>query len=281
MNISRRGFVKFGVASIAAAAMGTSMVGCSGGSAANTNTAAKAGRTIKVVTCGNAEPYSLVASDGKWTGMEPEMWAEVEKRLGAKVEMTATYDHTTVFGELAATRADVAANCYAINAKRLETYLACDPIYADAQVIAVKPDSSYKTYEDLRGKKIAVTSGQAAQTTVEKIAPDYNWEVVTYEDSTAAFQDVSLGRVDACANTVTNFQKAMKAQNLEFRFLDQKLYGNNVSWFLMPANKDLRDELNGVIAEMHKDGTLSAMTTKWFGEDLTKLISDEWLKADK
>ena len=28
---------------------------------------------------------------------------------------------------------------------------------------------------------------------------------------------------------------------------------------------------------MHKDGTLSRITTKWFYDDLTKLISDQWL----
>lgn len=236
-----------------------------------------------VGTVGSGEPYSYVASDGKWTGMEPELWAEVEKRTNFKVEMKQVGDHASIFGELSTGRIEVAANCYAINAKRLETYLASDPIYADAQVIIVKPESEYKTFEDLRGKTIGVTSGQASQATVEKMAPEYDWQVVTYEDSNAGFQDCSLGRVDAFANTITNIQKAERAQGLSFRQLDKKLFGNNVGWFFRDDEngKAIRSELNKVISDMHKDGTISKLCEKWFFEDLSKVISNEWLTATR
>lgn len=294
--MDRRNFVKLAGSALVVAGM-AALTGCgeSGSTAesekatstetATTETSASTEssetRTVKVATTGSGEPYSLVDADGKWTGMEADMWAEVESRLGWKVEMSAVGDTSSVFGELTAGRADVAANCYAITEARLETYIACDPIYGDAQVVIVQPDSSYKTLEDLRGCTMGVTSGQAAQNTIEELAPTYDWDVVTYEESNAGFQDCALGRVDAYANTVTNIEKAEAAQGLEFRMLDEKLFGNNVSWFLMPEQTELRDELNKVIAEMHEDGTLSELTKKWFLEDMTTYISDEWVKADK
>ncbi len=295
--MDRRNFVKLAGSALVAAGM-AALTGCgeSGSTAesekttsstetASTDTAASTEgsetRTVKVATTGSGEPYSLVDADGKWTGMEADMWAEVESRLGWTVEMSAVGDTSSVFGELTAGRADVAANCYAITEARLETYIACDPIYGDAQVVIVQPDSSYETLEDLRGCTIGVTSGQAAQNTIEELAPTYDWNVVTYEESNAGFQDCALGRVDAYANTVTNIEKAEAAQGLEFRMLDEKLFGNNVSWFLMPEQTELRDELNKVTAAMHEDGTLSELTKKWFLEDMTTYISDEWVKADK
>ncbi len=295
--MDRRNFVKLAGSALVVAGM-AALSGCgeSGSTAeeqkstsssetasteASTSTDNSETRTVKVATTGSGEPYSLVDADGKWTGMEADMWAEVESRLGWTVEMSAVGDTSSVFGELTAGRADVAANCYAITEARLETYIACDPIYGDAQVVIVQPDSSYKTLEDLRGCTIGVTSGQAAQNTIEELAPTYDWNVVTYEESNAGFQDCALGRVDAYANTVTNIEKAEAAQGLEFRMLEEKLFGNNVSWFLMPEQTELRDELNKVIADMLEDGTLSELTTKWFLEDMTSYISDEWLKADK
>lgn len=255
--------------------------GCANDTATNNSSENK--NLILVGTVGSGEPYSYVSSDGKWTGMEPELWAEVEKRTNYKIEMKQVGDHASLFGELASGRVDVAANCFAITSARLETYLASDPIYADAQVIIVKPESNYYTFEDLRGKTIGVTSGQAAQNTVEKMAPEYEWNVVTYEDSNAGFQDCSLGRVDAYANTITNIQKAERAQGLSFRQLDKKLFGNNVGWFFKDDDrgKALRSDLNKVIKELHDDGTLSKMCEKWFFEDLTKVISNEWLTATK
>ncbi len=295
--MDRRNFVKLAGSALVVAGM-AALTGCgesgsttesekttSSTEAASTDTSASSesseARTVKVATTGSGEPYSLVDADGKWTGMEADMWAEVESRLGWTVEMSAVGDTSSVFGELTAGRADVAANCYAITEARLETYIACDPIYGDAQVVIVQPDSSYKTLEDLRGCTMGVTSGQAAQNTIEELAPTYDWNVVTYEESNAGFQDCALGRVDAYANTVTNIEKAEAAQGLEFRMLDEKLFGNNVSWFLMPEQAELRDELNKVIADMHEDGTLSELTKKWFLEDMTSYISDEWVKADK
>ena len=74
--------------------------------------------TIVVGTVGSGEPYSMISSDSKWTGMEFEMWAEVEKRTNYKVEMKQVGDHASIFGELATGRIDFAANYYIINAKK-------------------------------------------------------------------------------------------------------------------------------------------------------------------
>lgn len=241
-------------------------------------------RTVIVGTVGNGEPYSLVDDAGNWTGIEADLWAEVAERTGWTVEMKQAGDLASVFGELESGRVDVAANCFAITEKRLESYLASDPIYGDAQVIIVQPDSSYETFEDLRGLKMGVTAGQAAQTTIEEMAPEYDWEVVTYEDTAAGFQDCALGRVDAYAHTVSQIKKAEQAQGLEFRMLDEKLFGNNVGWWFAPTDegKELRDACNEVIAEMKEDGTLSEIVSKWmYGEDMTQLAGSEWLSADR
>ena len=240
-------------------------------------------RTVVVGPVGSGEPYTLIADDGTWTGVEAELWAEVEERTGWQIDVKQVGDLASLFGEMDSGRVDVAANCLAITEARLENYLASDPIYADAQVIVVQPDSKYETLEDLRGCTIGVTAGQAAQSTVEGMASEYDWEVITYEDTTAGFQDVDLGRVDAFAHTVTSIEKAERAQGLEFRQLDEKLFGNNVGWWFpnTEEGKELRDELNGVLQEMQDDGTIREIVTKWFYEDLTQLISNDWLTADR
>jgi polar amino acid transport system substrate-binding protein len=37
-----------------------------------------------------------------------------------------------------------------------------------------------------------------------------------------------------------------------------------------PSTADFYAWLDGVVAEMHADGTLSQLSMKWFGEDITK-----------
>ncbi len=263
------------------------LIGCGssgqGADAPASSDQADGARTIIVGTAGTGEPYSAVSDSGEWTGIEAELWAEVAERTGWTIEMRQVADMSSLFGELETGRVDVAANCFAITESRLEKYLASDPLYGDAQVIIVQPDSEYQTFEDLRGKTIGVTAGQASQTTVEAMADQYDWNVITYEDSNAGFQDTALGRIDCYANTVTNIQKAQNAQGLEFRMLDELLFGNNVGWWFQDSEEGaaLRDELNAVLKEMMDDGTIAEIVTKWFGEDMTAYISEDYLTATK
>ena len=230
---------------------------------------------VVVVTAGTGEPYSLLSDDGKtWTGIDSEMWAEIEKRTGWEVEVKqAAFD--ALWGELDTERADVAANCFAVKKERADKYNATIPYYGDAQCVIVNEDSSYKTLEDLKGKTIGCTNGQAAQTIIEDAAKEIGFEVKLYEDSAVGMNDLVLGRIDAYANTTTNVNAfTHNHDEAKFRFFDENLMANNVAYFLPKTDRGekLTEELNKVLQDMLDDGTIAKITEKWMFADMTKLI---------
>lgn len=230
---------------------------------------------VVVVTAGTGEPYSLLSDDGKtWTGIDAEMWAEIEKRTGWEVEVKqAAFD--ALWGELDTERADVAANCFAVKKERADKYNATIPYYGDAQCVIVNEDSSYKTLEDLKGKTIGCTNGQAAQTIIEDAAKEIGFEVKLYEDSAVGMNDLVLGRIDAYANTTTNVNAfTHNHDEAKFRFFDENLMANNVAYFLPKTDRGekLTEELNKVLQDMLDDGTVAKITEKWMFADMTKLI---------
>lgn len=232
-------------------------------------------RKVVLVTSGAGEPYSLLADDGTWTGIDAEMWAEIEKRTGWEVEVKqAAFD--SIWGELDTNRADVAANCWAVKPERTEKYYASIPYYGDAQCIIVpEANTDINTFDDLKGKKVGCTNGQAAQTIIEQMSGEIGFEVVLYEDSTVGMNDLNLGRVDAYANTTTNVNNFMHYNDtIKFRFLDEDLTANNVAYFIQKTDegKELCDELNKVLQEMLDDGTVAKITEKWMFADMTQLI---------
>ena len=163
------------------------------------------GKKVTVVTSGTGEPYSLISDDGKWTGIDAEMWDEIEKRTGWEVEVKqASFD--AMWGELDTGRADVVANCLAVKEERTDKYNATIPYYGDSQCIIVNDDSDYKTSDDLKGKTVGCTNGQAAQTIIEDMAKEKGFTVKLYEDSAVGMNDLKLGRIDAYANTTTKNQ---------------------------------------------------------------------------
>ena len=61
-------------------------------------------------------------------------------------------------------------NCLAVKEERTDKYNATIPYYGDSQCIIVNDDSDYKTSDDLKGKTVGCTNGQAAQTIIEDMA---------------------------------------------------------------------------------------------------------------
>ena len=118
------------------------------------------GKKVTVVTSGTGEPYSLISDDGKWTGIDAEMWDEIEKRTGWEVEVKqASFD--AMWGELDTGRADVVANCLAVKEERTDKYNATIPYYGDSQCIIVNDDSDYKTSDDLKGKTFGIENNKS------------------------------------------------------------------------------------------------------------------------
>lgn len=235
-------------------------------------------KTVTVVTSGTGEPYTLLSDDGKWTGIDAEIWAEIEDRTGWNVEVKqAAFD--AMWGELDTGRADVVANCTAVKEERTDKYYATIPYYGDAQCVFVNEDNTdLQTVEDLKGLTVGCTNGQAAQTIIEDLAKEIGFEVKLYEDSAVGMNDLKMERIDAYANTTTNVNQFMhNNEDAHFRFFDENLMANNVAYFLPKTEegKELRDELNDLIQEMLDDGTIAKITEKWMYADMTKLIQEE------
>ena len=232
------------------------------------------GKKVTIVTAGTGEPYSLISDDGKWTGIDADMWDEIEKRTGWDVEVKqAAFD--AMWGELDTGRVDVVANCLAVKEERTEKYNATIPYYGDSQCIIVNDDSDYKTADDLKGKTVGCTNGQAAQTIIEDMAAEKGFTVKLYEDSAVGMNDLKLGRIDAYANTTTNVNAfTHNNSDAKFRFFDEQLLANNVAYFLAKTDdgNKLTEELNDVIQDMLDDGTVAKITEKWMYADMTKLI---------
>ncbi len=235
------------------------------------------GGKVVVVTSGTGEPYSLISDDGTWTGIDADMWDEIEKRTGWEVEVKqAAFD--SIWGELDTERADVSANCWAVKEERTDKYYATIPYYGDAQCVFVAEDNKdIQTFDDLAGKTVGCTNGQAAQTIIEQMSKDIGFTVTLYEDSSVGMNDLNLGRIDAYANTTTNVNNFTHYnEGIKFRFLDEDLTANNVAYFLPKTErgKAICDELDKVLQEMLDDGTIAKITEKWMFADMTQLIQE-------
>ena len=174
-------------------------------------------QTINVATTGGGPPYSLIDDEGNWSGTEADIWSEITDRTGWELEVQRVAGNA-IFGQLDTGRSDVAANNYALTEERAENYIYTDPIYAGwANTVATKGwNDEINTLDDLAGQTVGVMAGQAADIPLTELAEELDFEVIHYEGTGDAFQQLEIDRVDAVAGPRSLLNEYIERRGVDF-----------------------------------------------------------------
>ena len=170
--------------------------------------------------------------------------------------------------ELSSGNIDCIWNGMSITPEREESMAMTFPYLNNQIVCYVKDDSDITSLADLAGKSVAVQNGSYAE---ELLLSDAYADAKAsfadmpgFEDYLTALMDLQQGGVDA---VVGDYRiNSMGAENLKAAFpLEDDNYG-------IGFRKDdlaLRDKVQDILKEMKADGSLAAISEKWFGSDIT------------
>ena len=250
--------------------------GCGGQQQAASSSASSssgAGKAIVVGLDDNYPPMGFKDDSGEITGFDIDVAKEAAKRLGRDVEFKAI-DWDSKEAELKSGRVDVLWNGLDITEKRKENMLFSDPYMDNRQVVFVRKgdDMGIKTEADLKGKVVGTQSGGTTEEYYDGNAEAKNdlKELKKYQDYISAFMDLENGRVDAVVSDEITGRYYMSKHGDKLAALD--IVVGPVSQFGIGFRKDdtaLKDEVQKVIDEMVKDGTMAKISEKWFGKDIT------------
>lgn len=232
---------------------------------------------LKVATPATLFPTSYYNEDKELVGYEIDMMNEIGKRLDLKIE----YQEIGVAEALTSVdsgKVDVSVNNLTPTPERLEKYNMSESYkYSVSGMIVREDGSSNITAEDLsdwKGKK----AGGGAGTTFMRIAEKLGAEPVIYDNVTndVYLRDVSTGRTDFIPNDY--YTQVIAVKVITEKFPDIKVKMGNVQYnptesAIVMSKKDdsLKNELDKVIKEMKEDGSLKAISEKYYaGQDLTK-----------
>ena len=155
--------------------------------------------------------------------------------------------------------------------ERLEAMTFSEPYLENAQVVVVLADSPYQTLADFAGKTCGVQEGSSAQEAIRN-TPDFASslsQVVPYKENLTALMDLEVGGVDAVAMDFIVANYMIKTSGKNFRILDEHLSPEEYGIGFKKGNTELRDAVQKTLSEMKADGTLGAISEKWFGSDIT------------
>jgi polar amino acid transport system substrate-binding protein len=202
--------------------------------------------------------------DGGVEGFNVDLANEIGKRLGAEMDITAA-QWSGLLPAMQAGTYDFIVAPTTVTEERTRSLLFTEGyLNTDFQFVVAKDAPDITRIEDFKGKTISVNKGSAYDKWARGLEGEVGWKVESYGTNTDAVQAVIAGRAFAnvAGNTVSAWA-VKKNPRIKLSYLH-----STGRVFAMPFRNDsaaLRNKVEAVIECMKLDGTMSAMSEKWFG----------------
>jgi polar amino acid transport system substrate-binding protein len=259
---------------------------CNGGAEAdNLLDKVKAEGKIVMSTDPAYPPQSAIAADGSYEGFDIDVGTEIATRLGVDIEFETPSWEALTAGSWAG-RWDFSVGSMTITTPRQEVLAFSDPYYFTPAQMAVLPDSGITSLDELAGKTICVGGATTYQEWLEgtldfgtespQTQPPAGAEFTTRPTDRDCAEAWQAGRRDfeAWLSSSTTVQGAIDA-GLPVMKLGDPVYNEPLAVAFDRTGLDptsMVAEVNRILAEMRSDGTLRALSMKWFDEDLTTRV---------
>lgn len=215
-------------------------------------------------------PLGFTDEDGNIVGYDIDLAKEVTKRLGVEFK-AQPIDWDAKEMELATGKIDCIWNGFTMTPEREEALSFTKAYLSNDQVLIVKADSGVTTLADMAGKKVGLQNGSSAQAAVEsnkEFAASLK-EQVFYKENLTALNDLIIGGVDGVVMDSVVAAYDIAQSNKPLVIVSEVLSKESYGVGFRKGDVKLRDEVQKILEEMANDGTVAAISTKWFGSDIS------------
>ena len=218
---------------------------------------------------GTWAPWTYHDDNNDLVGYDVEVAQNIAEKLGVEVEFVEG-EWDGLLAGLETGRYDIMVNGVGVTKERAEKYNFSTAYAYNKTAVIVRGDyDEISSMEDLKGKKTAntITSTYASQ------AEAYGATVTGVDDLNQTIELLLSKRIDATLNAevvFNDYKKEHPDSNIKIA-----TYSDQVEEIAIPIRKGddtvtLLEAVNDALDEMAKDGTLTELSEKYFGIDISK-----------
>jgi polar amino acid transport system substrate-binding protein len=236
---------------------------------------------IRMSTDPEYPPQSALTPAGDYEGFDIDVGTEIAERLGVEIRFETPSWEAITAGSWGG-RWDFSVGSMTITTPREQVIAFSEPYYFTPAQMAVLADSDIQSVEELAGQRVCVGGATTYQEWIEGTL-DYGTE--TPDPAPEGITVVALPTDRNCAETwqagrrdfegwlssSTTVQGAIDA-GLPVRAIGTPVFYEPLAVAFDrsgPDPTDMVERVNQILEEMRADGTLTQLSNKWFGEDLT------------
>ncbi len=237
-------------------------------------------KLIKVATDSNWPPQSFINDKDKMDGFDVDVAREIAKRLGVDIEfVTPSWDLVTAGSWNR--RWDLHVGSMTPTQKRAEKLKFPAVYYYTPAAIAIHKQSGITRISALSGKKIGTGTSTTFESYLQKNlsieaegAPKFTYqidnpEITTYENSLIALDELRLGdgvHLDAVISSMPTILEAI-SNGYPIKVIGDPVFYEPLAVCIDLGDAEFDSKLQDIINWMQKDGSLSAISKKWYGVD--------------
>ncbi|WP_245480523.1 transporter substrate-binding domain-containing protein [Neorhizobium sp. NCHU2750] len=251
-------------------------------------------KTYVFATEGAYPPFNMTSPSGELQGFEIDLIAEVAKRGGFDYKVISQAWDGMIQG-LVDGKYNGVIDAVTITDKRKEVVDFSLPYTTGGSTFAVTKDSgitlagngtsvdlSDKAASDaavadlakaLSGKTVGVQVSTIQSSFLTQYLADKGVTIRTYQNGQDVYQDLTNGRIDAAMAAVTNIAAFLQKHKDDVMATGPSfkggVMGNGSAVAVRKGDSELKPAIDKALKSMSDDGTLSTMSKKWFGLDVT------------
>ena len=253
------------------------LAGCAGGRTDPAETAApdadllakiEAAGVITIAMEGTWAPWTYHDETDTLVGYDVEVGQKLAEKLGVEAQFIEG-EWDGLLAGLEAGRYDIMINGVDVTPEREQKYDFSTPYaYNRTAVIVRGDDDAIQTMEDLNGKQTANT----ISSTYAEVAEKYGATVTGVDDLNQTMELLLAGRIDATLNAEVTFYDYLKAHpdaDVKIAAIDPDETSVAIPMRKGEETVSLLAAVNDALAQMRADGTLTALSEKYFGTDIS------------
>ncbi len=208
-------------------------------------------------------PWQSRTETGEFEGFEVDIVNEIAARMGTTAQIEG-YDFRALFVAAASGRVDMVISSLTITDERLESQSFTQPYVEGALGVAVLEGSEIQSLEDLRGRRIGTIATSFPERWMNERAEEIGFAANNSYDTTAnMLTDLMTRRVEAVVNDAVGLRyAATQMQGIE---VSHEIVTGERFAMMLPKDSPMLEQVNEIISEMKRDGTMAALYERWLG----------------
>ena len=241
------------------------MTGCGSSNNAASSGSGSGAKVLKVGSSVDFAPFEFQDEGQKeYQGFDMDLIRAIGKEMGYDVEIQ-NLGFDGLIPALQGKNIDAIISGMSINDERKQNVLFADPYYQSGLTMVVRDnETAIKSFQDLKGKKVAVQIGTTSADEVKKIDGVEIKELNTPAD---CFMELKAGGVDAVVNDrPVNDYYITKNNAQGVKALEEKLTAEDYGIAIGKDNMELQQKVNDALKKLKENGEYDKIFAKWFGE---------------